>query len=156
MVKTKADIQKSAETLAAKMNLFVLSINHSDISEHIEVVIDSPGDITLSCCAEFNREFQNKLEEMGLNYSVTVTTYGAYEPLKYPYQLKKNIGRVVIAKLKTGKECEGVLKQADENKIEIEVTERIPKEKGKGKITKITGKGFSYPELEYVKVKPVF
>lgn len=145
-----------AENIAGMYQLVLMEIKVSLSSEHIEMVIDGERDITLKVCEEVNRKMQEELEKLNLNFSVTVSTFGAFEIFKHPVQFKKNIGRKVFLKLKNGKEMEGVLMKYSDNKMDIEITERKNKEKGKGKITHKQAYEFSQSDIEFIKVKPSF
>jgi ribosome maturation factor RimP len=145
-----------AEKVTGMYQLVLIELKVSLSSEHIEMVIDGEKDITLKVCEEVNRKMQEELEKLNLNFSVTVSTFGAFEIFKHPVQFRKNIGRNVFLKLKSGKEIEGVLKNYSDNKMDIEVTERKNKEKGKGKITQKQAYEFSQSDIEFIKVKPSF
>lgn len=149
-------LENLAQKVAGMYQLVLMEIKISFSSEHIEMVIDGERDISLKVCEEVNRKMQEELEKLNLNFSLTVSTFGAFEIFKHPVQFKKNIGRNVFLKLKNGKEIEGVLKNYSDNKMDIEVTERKNKEKGKGKITHKHDYEFSQSEIEFIKVKPSF
>jgi len=148
--------EKIILALGERGGLTIENIRISETAGHADITIDSPEPVTVSVCAQFCTLVQNELEKQGLNYSVTVSSPGAYEPFRKPFQFKKNVGREITAFLTDGQTFSGKLTQAGDTGYTIENISRVPKEKGKGKISRKFVKEISYQVTQYAKVNPKF
>lgn len=118
------------ELIAEQPDLFLVSVK-SDAKNNIKVFLDGDNGVTIDNCAKLNRKLYKIIEategfEDG-NFSLEVSSPGLDEPLHSFRQYRKNIGRPVEIVLADGTPKEGVLKEAQEEKIVIEYTT------GKGK-----------------------
>ncbi|MFQ6751969.1 MAG: ribosome maturation factor RimP [Clostridia bacterium] len=70
---------------------------------HLIVYIDKDTGITLEDCVEVNRLIDDKLEELNPtndeSYVLDVSSYGLDKPLKYDWQFKKYMDKLVNVKL---------------------------------------------------------
>lgn len=121
------------EAFQENNSLFLIALTISD-QNHITVVIDGDNGVTVSDCVEVSRKVEGELDEDELDFSLEVASAGATEPLKFPRQYKKNIGRTLAVKTNSNK-FEGELQQVSEDGITIVWQAREPKAVGKGKVT---------------------
>lgn len=149
-------INSKMSVVAGSMGVHPMKFVYHDTKESAEIEIDGPFDISVKTCAEFSRALQDLLLNENIDISITVSSHGAYAPLSEKFQFEKNIGRVIYVKLKNGKEHEGTLKSVQNDSILLEVKERIPKEKGKGKISLFLEHLIPLKDLQLAKVKPIF
>ena len=131
-------LQKRVENLLEEAfqennSLFLIALNISD-QNHITVVIDGDNGVTVSDCVAVSRKVEGELDEDEIEFSLEVASAGATEPLKFPRQYKKNIGRTLAVQTNSNK-FEGKLQQVSEDGITIAWQAREPKPVGKGKVT---------------------
>lgn len=103
--------------------------------DRIQVVVDSDSGLSIDTCAKISRHLEHHLEAEELvseHYNLEVTSPGVGKPLKMYRQYPKNIGRKVEVTLVDDTKVTGVLKQVDEETLEIE-PERKKKKGGGGK-----------------------
>jgi ribosome maturation factor RimP len=79
-----------------------------------------------------SRAIEHNLDREIEDFSLEVASCGATEPLKYPRQYKKNIGRKLSVTTDTEK-IEADLVDVDDNKIHLKWVAKEPKPVGKGK-----------------------
>ncbi|MBK5286273.1 MAG: ribosome assembly cofactor RimP [Bacteroidia bacterium] len=113
----------------------------------ISVLLDKPSGIKIEECAEVNRHLNHELEESRAleHYNIEVSSPGMEEPLKVLQQYRRRIGKTVGVVTKDGMRREGILKNADENLIELE--EIILK--------KSNGKKISHSELRTIPMNEI-
>ncbi len=93
----------------------------------IEAFIDSEEGITSGLCAEISREVLKEIEAREMisgSYELIVSSPGADRPLKYAWQYKKHLGRLVCVKVKGDqdiKEVTGKLAIMEPEGIVLEV-----------------------------------
>jgi ribosome maturation factor RimP len=114
-------------------SLFLIALNISD-KNHIKVVIDGDNGVTVSDCVAVSRKVEGELDEDEIDFSLEVASAGATEPLKFPRQYKKNIGRTLSVQTNSNK-FEGQLQDVSEDGVSITWQAREPKPVGKGKVT---------------------
>jgi ribosome maturation factor RimP len=114
-------------------SLFLIALNISD-QNHIKVVIDGDNGVTVSDCVAVSRKVEGELDEDEIDFSLEVASAGATEPLKFPRQYKKNIGRTLSVQTNSNK-FEGQLQDVSEDGVSITWQAREPKPVGKGKVT---------------------
>lgn len=98
----------------------------------IEVYVDGDKGIKIEKCAELSRYIESYLDDeqpLGEKYVLEVSSPGMSNPFKTLRQYKKRIGSEVEVTFKNGDKLEGVLKEADEQKILIEEILRDKKNK---------------------------
>lgn len=64
----------------------------------IEVFVDTEAGVTTELCAEISRDIGRSVEERGAivgPYDLVVSSPGTDRPLKFPWQFKKHIGRLI-------------------------------------------------------------
>lgn len=120
--------------LQERADVFLISCKVS-ADNKIEVIIDGDEGISIQDCLQCSRAIENNLDREEEDFALSVYSAGVTNPLILPRQYKKNLGRELKVFLEEGKEINGVLEQVKEDKITLTWKERIPKEKGKGKVT---------------------
>jgi len=103
----------------------------------VSVFLDGDHGIPIDKCAEFSRYLERHLDgEMliGDNYILEVSSPGMDNPFKVRRQYKNGIGKEVSVIKFDGSRLDGVLKEADENRLALEIA---VKEKGKPVLTKM-------------------
>ncbi|MCS6991102.1 MAG: ribosome maturation factor [Chitinophagales bacterium] len=98
----------------------------------VQVFVDRDPYITLEDCARINRMLVRRLdEELAFTdrYALEVSSPGLDQPLKVLRQYRKNIGRIVEVITVTGEKKRGLLLYVDEEKLVIEETELVNKQK---------------------------
>lgn len=87
--------------------------------ERIHVFIDGDTGITVDDCARVSRFLESKMDREQEDYELTVSSHGADQPLLFPRQYRKNIGRSLKIALSDGNQVTGQLIGADDQKIII-------------------------------------
>jgi ribosome maturation factor RimP len=118
------------EPLLEGTDIFLVNIKVKPVN-NIKVYLDADKGLPISACASLNRKLYAEIEAAELyldgDYSLEVSSPGVDEPLTSLRQYKKNIGRTVLVSYGEGLEKTGVLKEADEEKLVLEI--KIPKKK---------------------------
>ena len=98
----------------------------------IKVIIDGDRDLSISDCVNMSRAIEHNLDREIEDFSLEVASCGATEPLAFPRQYKKNVGRKLAVTTEDQK-IEADLVAADDEKIHLKWSTREPKPVGKGK-----------------------
>jgi ribosome maturation factor RimP len=116
--------------LLADTDMFIVSIKIKPIN-NIKVYLDADSGLSIEKCAKLNRGLYNAIEAEqmypGGDFSLEVSSPGVDEPLIQFRQYKKNIGRKVLITTLEGAEKLGILKEAKEDILVLEMP--IPKKK---------------------------
>jgi ribosome maturation factor RimP len=123
-------------------------------TNNFKIYLDADSGLAIEKCIKINRALYKIMEEMGMypegDFSLEVSSPGIDEPLRLARQYKKNIGRLVTCIKLDGAIVEGELQAADEEAINIEVTE------GKGKKLTIKNIVVSFTEIKQTTVQIKF
>ncbi len=117
----------------------------------IVVEIDNDQSVSIDDCIALNRWIESHLDRETEDYELEVGSAGIGQPFKILRQYTKNIGKEVEVLTKTGKKWTGLLKNADENEIILNVEKQIKPEGAKRKITVEEDLVFPYNEIKYTK-----
>jgi ribosome maturation factor RimP len=136
----KERVQKLIEeAVLANESLFLVDWSIG-VGNKILVCVDGDNGLPLKECVRISRHIEHNLleDEVERDFSLEVTSPGIGNPLKWPRQFKKNIGRQLIVILNNDEKYKGELKNANEQKIFLEWQEKEKKLNGKGnqKVTK--------------------
>lgn len=112
-------------------SLFLIDLQISG-DNSIKVIIDGDRDLSISDCVNISRAIEHNLDREIEDFSLEVASCGATEPLAFPRQFKKNVGRKLSVKT-TEQDIEADLIDADDKEIHLKWTTREPKPVGKGK-----------------------
>lgn len=102
-------IREIAEHIVESSGAYLveLVIRGEGRSKVVELFIDTDAGVTSDKCADISKELAQKLESSEVvkgSYNLVVSSPGLERSLKLPRQYKKNIGRVLKVKYKTGLE----------------------------------------------------
>ncbi len=142
------------EAFEENESLFLISLVIDD-QNHIRVVIDGDSGVSVNDCIAVSRKIENNIDREEIDFSLEVTSAGVSEPLKFPRQYKKNIGRNLEVRTKSNK-FEGNLIAVNEEGIVLSWHAREPKPVGKGKITVNKETDVAFQEIEVAKVVITF
>ena len=118
------------EKIADRPDLFIVEIKAANNSK-IMILLDGDEGVGIHDCAMVSRHVGFHLEEENLidkAYNLEVSSPGLDTPLLLDRQYQKNVGRLLIIKLKDGKQLEGSLISQEGDTITIN---EMVKEKGK-------------------------
>jgi ribosome maturation factor RimP len=119
--------------LQEKPTVFLVDFTISS-ANRILITLDGDDGITLQDCIDISRAVEHNLDRETIDFELEVASAGVGTPLRLPRQYTKNKNRQLLVKtLET--QYDATLIGADENKITLEWSERIPKKIGKGKET---------------------
>ena len=119
------------EGLQEDESLFLIDLQISG-GNNIKVIIDGDRDLSISDCVNISRAIEHNLDREIEDFSLEVASCGATEPLLYPRQYQKNVGRKLAVETKEQK-IEADLVAVEDNKIHLKWTAKEPKPVGKGK-----------------------
>jgi len=132
-------------------DLFLIDLVVSS-SNRIKVVIDSMKGITVDECARLSRTIENKLDRDEEDFDLEVSSPGLDRPLVLPFQYLKNTGRQIEVLTMEDQIIKGILRYADEEKIEVETETRNKIEGKKKKETIVKRLSFKFNEIRSAKV----
>ncbi|MFI5196099.1 MAG: ribosome maturation factor RimP [Chitinophagales bacterium] len=131
MAEITGKVYSLLEPLLEGTDIFIVSIKVKPIN-NIKVYLDADSGFSIEKCTAINRKLyaQIEAEQMFPNgdFSLEVSSPGVDEPLVQKRQYKKNIGRKVTITDNEGLEHTGLLKEASEDHIIIEIKGKKPKD----------------------------
>ncbi len=136
--------------------LFVVELSISPTNV-ISVELDKMGgNVSINDCMSVSRNVEHNLNREEQDFEIQVSSAGLDKPFRVLDQYIKNIGRPVKVVSKEGVKTEGLLVEAEAEKIMLEV-ERIEKIEGKKKKEKIKEcLTFHMSEIKETKVVVLF
>jgi ribosome maturation factor RimP len=126
-------IREWTEPLLEGTDIFIVDIKLKPIN-NIKLFLDADEGLSVSKSAGVNRKLRVLIDESGMfpegDFSLEVSSPGVDEPLLHTRQYAKNIGREVLVTMQDAEAPEvlGVLKEASEEKLLLEVTQGKKKE----------------------------
>ncbi|MEI7662137.1 MAG: ribosome assembly cofactor RimP [Bacteroidota bacterium] len=87
----------------------------------ISVFIDGDHRVNIDVCRELSHFLEENLDRESEDFDLTVSSAGADRPLKLPRQYKKNIGNELELITKKGEKITGIVLNADDEAVEIEL-----------------------------------
>ncbi len=137
-------------------DLFLVDINMGRSNE-IRVLVDSMEGVRIEECAELSRWLTAELNQDEEDFSLEVSSPGIGSPLLLRQQYMKNIGREVEVLFKDGKKKKGLLKNADDKEITLEVMEKqLAGGSQKKKKSVPVSKTFAFDDIKSTKVVITF
>ena len=91
----------------------------------IQVLIDSAEGISIETCAEISRYLNESIDREEEDYSLEVSSPGLGSPFKVRQQYDKNIGQDIEVVLVSGIKKRGKLLGVSDDRIELEVKEKV-------------------------------
>jgi|TARA_B100001057_G_scaffold196549_1_gene197330 ribosome maturation factor RimP len=132
-------------------DLFLIDFRVVNVNE-ITVYVDGDNGVAVEDCIYISRFIESKLDRDNYDFSLVVTSCGAYSDLVKLRQYKKHLGRVLS--VKTQKEnYEGKLTELNKNSIVLNWKQREPKKIGKGKVTVKKSVDIDFMDIIEAKVK---
>ncbi len=137
--------------LNARPDVFLVEFKMSPQNE-VELIIDGDEGISVDDCLQLSRQVENNVDREDEDYALKVSSYGISNPLINERQFKKNVGRKIKLTTEEGEKYKGTLSQADDNGVTVTWKERVPKEVGKGKVTKEFNETIAYNNIKQAKI----
>ena len=133
MVFNKDNITKLLDGILPANDVFIVGVNVSEsaVKQKVTIIADGDNGISIDQCASISRRLGRRIEETygeETSYTLEVTSPGADQPLIYPRQYKRHVGRKLKVTLQDGTEKSGELTEVTTDGISI-LEEK--KEKGK-------------------------
>ncbi|HPE83404.1 MAG: ribosome assembly cofactor RimP [Aequorivita sp.] len=141
--------------LEENKSLFLIDLNISEDNQ-IRVILDGDKGVTVEDCIAVSRAIEHNLDREEYDFSLEVMSAGVSEPLAFPRQYKKNIGRNLRIKTKNDEKIEGELTAANEDNFTLKWSAREPKPIGKGKVTVQKEATLPYKDIMEAKVMITF
>ena len=101
----------------------------------ISIEIDHFDGVSIDFCISLTKEIESRLDREIEDYELEVSSAGLTEPFKVLKQYVKNIGNEVEVLTKSGIKLIGVIKNANSEKITLEIEKQVKPEGAKRKIT---------------------
>jgi ribosome maturation factor RimP len=136
------------EKLTADQFLVEVTVSSSNV---IHIMVDSDTGISINQIVEISRYVEEKLDREAEDFELSVYSAGLSEPFSLLRQYKKNIGIEIDVLLANGQKLNGLLKNADDQGIDLEVStkEKIEGSKKKELVTRVHH--FEYSEIKEAK-----
>lgn len=122
----------------------------------VRITIDGDEGVTVEDCIFISRAIEHNLDREEIDFSLEVLSAGATDPLQFPRQYYKHVGRSLEIKTMEGEKLEGNLTQITETTINLEWKTREPKPVGKGKHTVLKTAEVAFEQIKEAKVKIKF
>ncbi|GGP03052.1 ribosome maturation factor RimP [Cloacibacterium rupense] len=135
------------EFLETRQDLYLVELKISASSD-ITVILDGDESLTLQDCLDASRAIEFNLDREEHDFSLQVMSPGLSEPLKFPRQYKKNLGREVDLLLNNDEKVEGEITAVDEEKVTLTLRYRRPKLIGKGKEDVVEEREIPYTDIK--------
>lgn len=117
-------IKELTEPLLEGTDIFIVNIKVKP-TNNIKLFLDADEGLSVEKSARVNRKLYHAIEEAQMfpdgDFSLEVSSPGVDEPLAQYRQYLKNIGRTLLVTPAEGTDVLGVLKEANEEKIVLEV-----------------------------------
>ena len=121
----------------------------------IRIVVDGDNGVLVEDCMMISRAIEHNLDRDEYDFSLEVSSAGAYSNLTNSRQYVKNIGRVLSIKTNL-EDYEAKLVEANKEDIKLKWKQREPKKIGKGKVTVEKEINILYKDINEAKVKIKF
>ena len=133
--------------LEERKDLYLVDLKISTGND-ITVILDGDESLSLQDCLDASRAIEFQLDREVEDFSLQVMSPGLSEPLQFPRQYRKNIGRELDILLMDDSKIQGELVHADEEKIKLVLKYRKPKEVGKGKVDVVEEKEIAFGNIK--------
>jgi len=138
--------------LKNREDLFLIDLDIS-IDNSIKIIVDGDNGVKLEDCMYVSRSIENNIDRDKYDFSLEVSSSGAFTPLSSIRQYMKNIGRTLLVRTINDEKYEAELIDADSNQISLFWKQREKKPIGKGKITVEKKIDLLYKDIAEAKVK---
>lgn len=133
--------------LQERQDLFLIDLKIS-AADDVTVILDGDNGVSLQDCLDASRAIEFNMDREEHDFSLQVMSAGLSEPLATPRQFRKNMGRTLDILLNDNTKVEGELSGVEEDKINLTLRYRKPKEVGKGKVDVVEEKEIPYSEIK--------
>ena len=134
------------EFLETRQDLYLVDLKFS-AGDDITVILDGDVSLTLQDCLDASRAIEFNLDREEHDFSLQVMSPGLSEPLKFPRQYKKNMGREIEVLLMNDEKIQGEITAVDEESVTLTLRYRRPKLVGKGKEDVVEEKQIPYSDI---------
>jgi len=136
------------EKLTDDQFLVEVTVSSSNV---IHIMVDSDTGISINQIVDISKYVEEKLDREAEDFELSVYSAGLSEPFSLLRQYKKNIGIEIDVLLTNGQKFNGLLKNADDQGIDLEVCtkEKIEGSKKKELVTRVHH--FEYSEIKEAK-----
>lgn len=152
---TKEQITSLANEHLKDTPLFLTGVRIGSANQ-VSVFIDGDRGVTIDDCVALSRFIEQRLDREKEDFSLDVSSHGAAQPLIFPRQYRKHIGREFEISLNDGSRAEGTLVSSNDDEVVLERSVREPKPLGKGKITVTKQQTIKYNQIKESKIKLKF
>ena len=119
--------------------------------DKIVVEIDHAEGVWIDDCVELSRFIESKLDREEEDYELEVGSAGIGQPFKVLQQYLSHIGKEVEVLTREGKKLEGVLKDANEERITLTIQKKVKPEGAKRPKLVEEDVIYTYEEIKYTK-----
>ena len=132
-------------------DLFIIDFKIVNVNDII-IIVDGDNGVAVEDCIYISRFVESQLDRDEYNFSLEVSSCGAYSDLVKLRQYKKHLGRVLSVKTQQ-ENFEGRLTELNKNSIVLDWKQREPKKIGKGKVTVNKSVDIRFMDITEAKVK---
>ena len=132
-------------------DLFVVDFKIVNVNDII-IIVDGDNGVAVEDCIYISRFVESQLDRDKYDFSLEVSSCGAYSDLVKLRQYKKHLGRVLSVKTQQ-ENFEGRLTELNKNSIVLNWKQREPKKIGKGKVTVNKSVDIRFMDITEAKVK---
>ena len=119
--------------------------------DKIVVEIDHAEGVWIDDCVELSRFIESKLDREEEDYELEVGSAGIGQPFKVLQQYLIHIGKEVEVLTREGKKLEGILKDANEERITLTIQKKVKPEGAKRPKLVEEDVIYTYEEIKYTK-----
>ncbi|MFT5820623.1 MAG: ribosome maturation factor RimP [Crocinitomix sp.] len=154
MIKREIIIELAEERIEELNNgIYIVELKVNNGSQIFLELDKEDGNIAIEDCMSVSRNIEHNLDREEHDFSLEVSSAGIDQPFRVLKQYLKNIGKEVkVQTLEHGSAIEGLLMQADEEGVIIEVKEKKRVEGKKKKEWVIEEVKLSYSEIKETKL----
>ncbi|KAB2813933.1 ribosome assembly cofactor RimP [Phaeocystidibacter luteus] len=149
---TEEKIRPLVETALEERGAFLVEL-HVSSGGNIMVYADKDDGIDLGDLKMISRHIEGALDREVEDFSLEVSSPGAFSPFKLHRQYLKNKGRSVEVRLEDGTKHKGMMVEVTETGITLETQKRVPKETGKGKKTITVREDLTFDQIAETKLE---
>ena len=116
----KETVKANLKEIIGEMGIFLVDIK-VDSNNHILVHVDKTEGISIDDCVRVSRALEAKLDRDFEDFALEVSSPGLDAPFIVLQQYEKSIGKIVLVQCTDGSQLQGLLKEADEKGIRLEI-----------------------------------
>jgi ribosome maturation factor RimP len=118
----------------------------------ISILVDNDKGLSIKDCVSISRHVESSLDRETEDFELQVSSPGLDQPLKNVRQFKKHVGKQVNVITSEGNKITGLLKDADDESIEIEERSKEKVEGKKSKQLVIRNTRLPYSKLKETRI----